>query len=68
MFSFRKEKVNKRSNATREILVKNKRSQASPESLVKKDNPFVKGRRRQTSRSISFTRGFFLSDCKAERI
>lgn len=35
MFSFRKEKVNKRSNATREMLVKNKRSQASPASLVK---------------------------------
>ena len=35
MFSFRKEKVNKRSNATREILVKNKRSQASPAPLVK---------------------------------
>ena len=35
MFSFRKEKVNKRSNATRAILVKNKRSQASPAPLVK---------------------------------
>ena len=35
MFSFRKEKVNKRSNATREMLVKNKRSQASPAPLVK---------------------------------
>ena len=35
MFSFRKEKVNKRTNATRAILVKNKRSQASPAPLVK---------------------------------
>ena len=35
MFSFRKEKVNERSNATRAILVKNKRSQASPAPLVK---------------------------------
>ena len=35
MFSFRKEKVNERSNATRAILVKNKRSQASPALLVK---------------------------------
>ena len=35
MFSFRKEKVNKRSNATRAILVKNKRSQALPAPLVK---------------------------------
>ena len=35
MFSFRKEKGNEISNATRAILVKNKRSQASPEPLAK---------------------------------
>ena len=35
MFSFRKEKGNEISNATRAILVKNKRSQASPAPLVK---------------------------------
>ena len=35
MFSFRKEKGNEISNATRAILVKNKRSQASPALLVK---------------------------------
>ena len=35
MFSFRKEKGNERSNATRAILVKNKRSQALPAPLVK---------------------------------
>ena len=35
MFSFRKEKGNEISNATRAILVKNKRSQASPMPLVK---------------------------------
>ena len=35
MFSFRKEKGNEISNATRAILVKNKSSQASPEPLVK---------------------------------
>ena len=34
MFSFRKEKGNEISNATRAILVKNKRSQASPAPLV----------------------------------
>ena len=35
MFSFRKEKGNEISNATRAILVKNKRAQASPAPLVK---------------------------------